>query len=381
MKKDVVYLDNNSTTELSNEVSSVLMDITINNIYGNPSSLHSFGLKTKALIEAARYGVSESLGCLPSEIIFTSGGTEANNLAIKGSFIPGLGKPDELVVSAAEHSSVVNTAASFVPSSSIRLIPLTSAGDLDLEWAERLISEDTALVSVMLANNETGAIFQVKEIAKMAHKVGAMIHCDAVQAYGKIPIDVQDLQVDFLSISGHKAHALPGVGALYVRRGIRLNSLVSGGQQEFGLRAGTENYVGIASLGVVSSDCSHVNPDKVKGLRDSFEVGLVKRIPDITINASGVDRIPNTSSVTFHGIHASSMLEALADEGVYASAGSACASGTLEPSRTLISMGLSVEDALSTVRFSLSSLTKLSDVALAIEACVKCVNAFRADRS
>lgn len=376
-KPPIVYLDNNATTELSQDVAGVVMDMVLHNIYGNPSSSHEMGTKIRTIVDAARYGIAQSLGCSSEEVVFTSGGTEANNLAIRGVYPRVGGSPDEMVISAAEHSSVSNTVEFYVGEDKTRFIPLREDGGLDLEWADRLITEDTALVSIMLANNETGAIFPVKEIVDLAHSRGALVHCDAVQAYGKIPVNVRDLGVDLLSISGHKVHALPGVGALYIRKGVLVHPIITGGSQEYALRSGTENYVGIASLGTVANEITRRKGNMESGLRDAFEKGITKRIPDIVINGRGVPRVPNTSSVTFKGIHAMSMLTALNEQGIHASAGPACSSGSAKPSRTLLAMGISEEDALSTIRFSFSNMSKLIDAARAIEACVKCAETLR----
>ena len=369
-KSDIIFLDNNSTTSLSDDAASIVFDIITNDIFGNPSSIHSSGAKIKAIVESSRVSVAKSLGCSPSEIVFTSGGTESNNMAIRGVCEGKLGEFSDIVISAAEHSSIVNT-VSCVTGNSYRIIPMYSHGSLDLEQASNLITEDTSLVSVMLASGTTGAIFQVQDIVDLAHKKGVPVHCDAVQAYGKIPIDVKELGADLVSISGHKAHALPGVGALYIREGIQLRPLITGGKQESGFRSGTENYVGISTLGIVAEEIVLSNMDKVRGLRDTFEAGIKQRISGITIQAEKVGRIPNTSSVTFQGIDALSMVTSLEESGVLASAGPACSSGFLEPAKVLLSMGLSEKQATSTVRFSFSKMSSMADSALAIEACAR----------
>jgi len=376
-KPSMVYLDNNATTELSQDVAGVVMDMVLHNIYGNPSSKHEVGEKVRTIIDAARYGVAQSLGCSSEEIIFTSGGTEANNLALRGVYYPDDTRPSDLIISGGEHASVYATAMDIAGEDRIRQIPILPNGSLDMDFAERLITEDVVLVSVMLSNNITGNIYPIKEIVRLAHDRGALVHCDAVQAYGKIPINVRDLGVDLLSISGHKAHALPGVGALYIRKGIQLHPTLTGGGQESGARAGTENYVGIASLATVANDITRRGGNMESGLRDVFEKGLLKRIPNVIVNGVESQRVPNTSSITFKGVHSASMLTALSEQGIYASAGSACSSGTAKPPRTLISMGMSEEDALSTIRFSFSSMSKIMDVALAVEACVKCAETLR----
>lgn len=372
---NIVYLDNNATTELSQDAAGVVMDIVLHNIYGNPSSSHTVGSKVRTIVDAARYSVAQSLGCSSDEIIFTSGGTESNNLAIKGI----CGSPElfGLVISSGEHSSVRESAIKAVGNGSVRYISLTPSGSVDLNVAEEVITEDIALVSVMLANNETGVIFPINEIVEIAHSRGVLVHCDAVQAYGKIPVNVKDLGVDLLSVSGHKVHALPGTGALYVRRGVMLGSQMSGGGHEGGLRSGTENYVGIATLGTVANEIINRKGIISSGLRDAFEAGIKKRIPGVVINGATSDRIPNTSSIVFRGVHSAAMLTALESYGVFASAGSACSSGSTKLSPTLLSMGLEEEDVLSTIRFSFSYMSKIMDSAKAIDACVNCVSALR----
>ena len=377
IKPSVVYLDNNATTELSQDVSGVIMDMISMNIYGNPSSQHELGNKIKTLLDAARYGVAQSLGCSSEEIIFTSGGTESNNLALRGTYRHEPGMANGIVISAAEHSSVSSTVKAIADEGHVRLIPLNADGSLDLERAERLITEDTALVSVMLANNETGVLFPVQKIVELAHKQGALVHCDAVQAYGKIPIKVRELGVDLLSVSGHKVHALPGTGALFIRKGVLVHPIITGGRQESTLRGGTENYVGIASLGTAANEITRLKGSMESGLRDAFETGILRRIPDIEINGQEVPRIPNTSSVTFKGIHSMSMLTALSEHGIHASAGPACSTGSTKPSHTLQAMGCSEESMVSTIRFSFSRMSKLMDAVMAIEACVKCAKLLR----
>lgn len=375
-KKLYVYLDSNSTTELSQEVSGVIMDIVINNIHGNPSSSHGYGIRSRALVEASRHSLAKALGCLADEIYFTGGGTESNNLALRGLFNSNVDTGGELVISAAEHSSVYNTAHS-ITGGDFNLIPLLPDGNLDLDLADKVITEDTSLVSVMLANNETGVIFPVKEIVSLAHSKGALVHCDAVQAFGKIPIDIKSLGVDLLSISGHKAHALTGVGALYVRKGIKLHPILTGGKQESGVRPGTENYIGITSLGAVASEIVNDGINSSSGLRDAFEKALVKKIPDIFINGGKVARVFNTTSVTFKGIHASVLVDYLSERGIFVSAGSACSSNKPSPSRTLLAMGLSENDALSTIRFSFSKYSTPYDTSTAIDECIKVVSSLR----
>jgi cysteine desulfurase len=364
-----IYLDNNSTTEVSETASGYILDLLLKFSCGNSSSNHEFGKRTKALIEGSRSVVADSIGAPTNSIIFTSGGTESNNLAIRGIFNPYSG--GKIVLSNAEHSSVFNTAFDVAPDS-LDYIPLTKLGHLDLEEAKEKIKEGVSLVCVMLANNEIGTVFQIKQIVELAHKVGAVVFCDAVQAYGKIDIDINELGVDLLSISGHKAHALPGIGALYIRPGLYIKPLMTGGEQESGIRAGTENYVGIVSLASAAEEITNgslVEPD----LRDAFEAALKRRFPGITIHGELVERVPNTSTITFKGIRSDTLLSVLDYNGVAASAGSACSANSVKPMKTILAMGFDEEEALSTVRFSFSKLTTIPETAQAINAVVKSV--------
>lgn len=375
-KPNSVYLDNNATTELSQDVATALVDLIVNDIYGNPSSQHWVGQRIKALLDTSRRSVSRSLGCAPEEVVFTSGGTEANSIALRGVYSYQDGGDNDAVTSAAEHSSVRNTLKEIVPEENLRMIPLLPDGSLDMRWADRLITEDTSLVSVMLANNETGALFDVETLTKIAHSKGALVHCDAIQAYGKVPVNVKDLGVDLLSISGHKAHALPGIGALYVRKGLIIHPSQRGGGQEQGIRSGTENYVGATSMGIVADEISegaYCGSDA----RNIFERALYAQLPNIKVNASAVKRLPNTSSVTFDGIYATTLVEALNERGIAASAGSACASGSSQPSPVLKGMGMTDESSLSTVRFSFSRFTTMDQVFYAVLAVTESVRALR----
>ena len=367
------YLDSNSTTELSDEVAQVIIEMITMDIYGNPSSLHEYGRRMRQVLDVSREAVGISLNCGPEAIIFTSGGTESNNIALRGVYDPYETRHNKIVISAAEHSSVRNTVYDMVEDDDyIREIPLKRDGSLDISLAAEFINEDVSLVSVMLANNETGAVFPVKEIVEMAHHYGIVVHCDAVQAYGKMPIDVVDLGVDLLSISGHKVHSLPGVGALYARRGILLRPPFSGGAHEFNLRPGTENYLGVASLGM-AAELIHNKNVVTSELRDLFELGVSSRLSGIEILAKTAQRIPNTSCIAFDGIKSSALLVALNDRNVYVSAGSACASGSVKPSETLLAMGLDESEALSSVRFSFSKYNTVGEAAYAINMVVEAV--------
>jgi len=370
------YLDSNATTEVSHEAAEAIMDLVLTDVYGNPSSTHEAGIRIRQLIEASRASVSQSLGCSPDAIIFTSGGTEANNIALRGIYNPYASSDNYIVISDGEHSSVENTVKDIAGEELISYIPLNRDGSLDLFAADKLITEDTALVSVMLANNETGVIFPVKEITDLAHSRGVLVHCDAVQAYGKIPINVKELGVDLLTVSGHKVHALPGSGALYVREGVQVRPMFTGGSQERGLRAGSENFVAIASLGAVADNILEgklVEPS----LRNAFELGIKNRVKDVEVVGQGSLRVPNTTCMIIKGVHSGALLHTLNMRKVYVSAGSACSSGLLRPPKTIVAMGVSDEEAQSTVRVSFSKYSTMADTAYAIEMFVKSIEELR----
>ncbi|MEJ2689407.1 MAG: IscS subfamily cysteine desulfurase [Deltaproteobacteria bacterium] len=348
-----IYLDHNATTPLTQEVKEAM--IAAAELFGNPSSFYAEGREAHNSLEEARRRLALLLNCTARRLIFTGRGSEANNLAIKGTafFHPGKG---HLITSAIEHPSVLNTCrwledldfeiTYLVPDATGRIAP---------ELLAAAIRPDTVLVSIMAANNETGVIQPIRQLAAVASAAGVLFHTDAVQAAGKIPLDVQDLDVDLLSISGHKFHGPKGVGALYLKKGVAVNPLVHGGKQEHGQRAGTENLMAIAGLGRAASLALEnlTDMDRVRHLRDRLEQGIVALVPDARRIGHPTERLPNTLNVTLPGIRGESLVLALDRQGVLCSSGSACKSGSPEPSHALTAMGLSAEEAHCAVRLSL----------------------------
>jgi cysteine desulfurase len=354
-----IYLDNNATTQVHPDVLSILDD-TLRNVYGNASSIHKEGQTARQVIEDARDSVARLVGASGREIVFTSGGTESNNAAIFGALsTPGI---HHIVTTAIEHPSVAEPVAELARRGhDVTIVPPSRDGVVDANAVIEAMRKETRLVAVMLANNETGVIQPVGEIGRAARERGIHMHCDAVQAAGKIDLDVDALNVDTLSLSAHKMHAPKGVGALYVRRGTTMQSHLLGGSQERRRRPGTENVPLAAAFGVAATLASDAKPRAdVRALRDRFESMIASM--GVTINGARVDRLPNTSSVVFPGGDGEGIVIALDLLGVAASTGSACSSGRVEPSRILLAMGLTPEEAKSTVRFSLSRFTTAVEI-------------------
>ncbi|HPB58521.1 MAG TPA: cysteine desulfurase NifS [Candidatus Saccharicenans sp.] len=352
----VIYFDNNATTRVSPEVKEA-MDLFLTELYGNPSSIHQFGGQVKKHLEEARAKVASLLGCQPEEIIFTSCGTESDSTAIY-SALNAYPEKKHIVTTAVEHPAIYNLCR-YLERQGYRVTYLSvdEEGQLDLEELEKAISPETAIVSIMWANNETGVIMPVEKAAAMAKEKGVLFHTDAVQAAGKIPINLKANQIDLLSISGHKLHAPKGVGVLYIRQGTKFVPFLRGGHQENGRRAGTENVPGIIALGK-ASELALKNLEKERSyvgqLRDRLEKGLIESIPNIKINGAQAPRLPNTLSVSFEFVEGESILLLLSDYGICASTGSACSSGSLEPSHVLQAMKIPFTFAHGTIRFSLS---------------------------
>ncbi|HNS04519.1 MAG TPA: cysteine desulfurase NifS [Candidatus Saccharicenans sp.] len=352
----VIYFDNNATTRVSPEVKEA-MDLFLTELYGNPSSIHQFGGQVKKHLEEARAKVASLLGCQPEEIIFTSCGTESDSTAIY-SALNAYPEKKHIVTTAVEHPAIYNLCR-YLERQGYRVTYLSvdEEGQLDLEELEKAISPETAIVSIMWANNETGVIMPVEKAAAMAKEKGVLFHTDAVQAAGKIPINLKANQIDLLSISGHKLHAPKGVGVLYIRQGTKFVPFLRGGHQENGRRAGTENVPGIIALGK-ASELALKNLEKERSyvgqLRDRLEKGLIESIPNIKINGARAPRLPNTLSVSFEFVEGESILLLLSDYGICASTGSACSSGSLEPSHVLQAMKIPFTFAHGTIRFSLS---------------------------
>ena len=354
-----IYLDHNATTPVdpavADEVAAALRDE-----FGNPSSIHHFGQRAKARLDDARTGVADLVGADPSEIVFTSGGTEADNFALRGAAeaLEPTGRR-HLIATAIEHEAVLNTLKALARRGwRTTLLPVGATGIVSPEALGQALDDDTALVSVMLANNEIGTIQPVAELAAMARARGALVHTDAVQAIGKIPVDVRALGVDLLSLSAHKFGGPKGAGALWIRRGVRLTALLTGGRHERNRRAGTENVPAIVGLGAAAAAARAKlsgEPDRLRALRDRLERGILERVPETAVNGALEPRVANTTNISFDGVEAESILIALDLEGIAVSTGSACSSGTLEPSHVLRAMGLSAHRSQNAIRFSLGT--------------------------
>lgn len=368
-EQDTIYLDNNATTALAPEcVEPVLA--CLRDCYGNPSSKHAVGERAKALLAQARAAVARLLNAAPAEIVFTASGTEANHLAIAGALAARPGK-SHVVVSAVEHPSTLSLLAHLETTGvRVTLLPVNQDGMLDLVALEQAITPDTALVSLMWANNETGVLFPIMEAAQIAQSRGALFHTDAVQVAGKIPLDLAQVPVDLLTLAGHKFHAPKGVGALFVRKGLKLQPMLFG-HQERGRRGGTENVPAIVGMGV-ACDLAATKLDAkavaMASLRDRLESGILMRIPCARINGGAAARVGNTLSVYFGELAAEAILDKLDKSGIYASSGAACTAGGTEPSHVLSAMGLSEAQALATIRFSLSRYTTETEIDHVIDA-------------
>ena len=364
-----IYFDNNATTAVAPEVFEAMTPF-LTRLYGNPSSIHTFGGQVMAHIDTARERLAALLDAQPSELIFTSCGTESDNAALRSALYTNPQR-DKLVISLVEHPAILNVALDLERQGyHVERIPVDANGRLDMEKAQEAIDDRTAIVSVMWANNETGNIQPVRELAELAHKHGALFHTDAVQAVGKVPMDLSEGWVDFLSLSGHKLHAPKGVGALYVRRGVRFHPFVLGGHQETGRRAGTENVASVVGLGMAAElatkNINHENT-VVRTLRDRLESGLVAAIPNTRVNGDVEHRLPNTTNISFEYIEGESILMLLDQYGICASSGSACTTGSLEPSHVLRAMGLPYTAAHGAIRFSLSRYNTADEVDFVLE--------------
>lgn len=354
-----IYLDHNATTPVDASVAQAMMR-TLGDLFGNASSVHYYGQQAKAAIDGARTAVAALIGAEPSEIIFTSGGTEADNFAIRGvaEALEVTGRK-HLITTGIEHEAVLNTFKALARRGwKTTVLPLDTTGILSPDRLKEAMTDDTALVSVMHANNEIGTIQPVAELAAIAHAHGALFHTDAVQSAGKIPVNVRGLGVDLLAVSGHKFYGPKGVGALWAKRGVRLAPFMAGGKQERNRRAGTENVPGIVGMGVAAQLAVEKMPaesPRLAALRDRLETGILKAVPNTDVNGVRDWRVPNTTNISFERIEAESLLIALDLEGVAVSTGSACSSGTLEPSHVLKAMGLPSHRAQNSIRFSLGA--------------------------
>ena len=358
-----VYLDHNATTPLDPRVLDAMLPF-LRDDYGNPSSLHWFGQRARGAVEEARARVAELVGADPAEIVFTSGGSESDNAALRGATAKAKPPRSGIVCTAIEHHAVLNTAKALRDEGRpVAIVRVGEGGAVDLEELAASVGETTALVSVMLANNETGVLQPVAEAARLAHARGALVHCDAVQGAGKVVVDVRALGVDLLTLSAHKIYGPKGVGCLYVRRGTPLAALVRGGGQERNRRAGTENVAGVVGFGAAAALARESLPAdavRVAALRDRLEARLLA-IPGARRNGEG-PRVPNTTNVSFEGVEAEGLLIALDLEGIAVSTGAACAAGGVEPSHVLRAMGLPPERVESSLRLSLGRATTEPDV-------------------
>ena len=361
-----IYLDYNATTPPAAAVIEAVA-ATLRDEFGNPSSVHSFGQRAKAALDRARGETAALIDADPAEIVFTSGGSEANNLAIRGVFEARLSSGrNQLVTTGIEHEAVLSTVRALeARGADVVVIPATARGVVDASAVADAISDKTALVSIMLANNEIGTVQPVSEIAAACKTRGALLHTDAVQAAGKIPFSVKTLGADLVSISAHKFYGPKGAGALWIRRGVRLTAHTTGGRQERNRRSGTENLPALVGMGVAAALAKAdlaASAASVSHLRDRLEAGILSGVPRTVVNGEGAPRVPNTTNISFEGIEAESLLIALDLEGVAVSTGSACSSGSLEPSHVLRAMGLPNNRARNSLRFSLGASTTQAEV-------------------
>ncbi len=364
-----IYLDNNATSAVAPEVTEALLPY-LQGLYGNPSSMHTFGGQLHRKVEEARAKVAALIGAEPEEIIFTSCGSESDNTAIMSAVESYLGKK-HIITSRVEHPAVLNFVKHLARKGfRATFVPVDSQGRFDMDFFMKALDEDIAVVSIMHANNETGVIFPIEEIGSVLKERKILLHTDAVQTVGKIPINVKSLPVDMLSLSGHKLHAPKGVGALYVRKGTRFSPYLIGGHQERGRRAGTENVPGIIALGK-ACELAFENIEKenvyVAELRDKLEKGLMQRCPDPRINGDTSHRLPNTANISFEYVEGEAILLRIDEYGICASSGSACTSGSLEPSHVLRAMGIPYTAIHGSVRFSLSRYNTEEEIDKVIE--------------
>ena len=367
---DGIYFDNNATTRVDQAVVDVMLPYFTEQ-FGNPSSMHSFGNKVGLAIKKARMQVQELLGAEhDSEIIFTSCGTESDSTAILSAL---RAQPErrEIITTTVEHPAIL-TLCSYLEKEGykVHLLEVDTKGRLDLEAYRKILSDQVAVVSVMWANNETGTFFPVVEMAEMAHVAGAMFHTDAVQAVGKVPLNLKDTKIDMLSVSGHKLHAPKGIGALYLKRGTRFRPMLRGGHQERGRRAGTENSTSIVGFGKAAEmaiAAMEYENTIVARLRDKLEAGILAKVPRAFVTGDATNRLPNTSNIAFEFIEGEAILLLLNKFGIAASSGSACTSGSLEPSHVMRAMSIPYTAAHGTVRFSLSRYSTEFEVNRVIE--------------
>jgi len=351
---DGIYLDHNATTPVRPEVRDRMLPF-LGELFGNPSSAHSFGQEVKVHLEEARRRIADQLGASTAQIVFTSGGTESDNYAIKGvAFAAGKG---HIITALTEHPAVLQTVSWLAKKGyEATYLPVGSSGVLDPDEVRKALRPDTILVTIMHLNNEVGTVQPIEEIGAIAKEAGIYFHCDAVQSFGKLPTKVDDLGVDLLSVAAHKIYGPKGVGALYVRKGVRIDPLIIGGAQEKRRRSGTENVAGIVGFGeaIVRAEAERTQVyDRLTGLRRKLVEGIAERIPEVVINGDAARTFPSTVSASVSHVEGESLLLSLDMEGIAVSTGSACSSGSLEPSHVLVAMGIDTVLAQGTLRFSM----------------------------
>jgi cysteine desulfurase len=367
-----VYLDHNATTPVATEVLESMLPY-LSAEYGNAASIHTFGQKARAAVETAREQVAALIGARAQEIVFTSGGTEADNHAIFGVAAPDASPTSRLhvITSSIEHEAVLNACQALEKQGAdVTYIAVDRDGRVHPDEVRRAVRKETALITIMHANNELGTVQPLEEIGRIAADADAYFHTDAVQSAGKLPIDVNALGVDLLALSGHKFYAPKGIGALYVRGGTRLRQFLYGGHHQRGFRPGTENVPGIVGLGTAAElarqSLDH-DASRISALRDRLEQGLLERVQHSRVNAARSPRTPNTANITFHGIEGEALLIALDLKGLACSTGAACSSGAVEPSHVLTAIGLPPEEARASLRFSLGRHTTAADIDFALQ--------------
>ena len=374
-----IYLDNNATTPVDPQVVEA-MESSLKENFGNPSSVHAHGRRARVRIENARGEVASLLSASDNEIYFTSGGTEANNLAITGVYFKHRNTGNHIIATKVEHPSVLGT-LKFLEQNGARIsyVSVDTNGNLDLSELEKDITKDTILISVMLVNNEIGNIYPIKKISQIAHRKNILVHTDAVQAVGKIPVNINELGIDLLSLSGHKFYGPKGIGALYIKNGISLEPLFHGGSQEKGIRSGTENTAAIIGLGKAVELIQEKLPveiERISRLRKKLEAHLLK-ITGVSINGDQERRIPGTINIRCKDISGEALLQNLDLANISVSSGSACASGSLEPSHVLLAMGLTKDEAKSSIRISLGRFTTEEELDEFIKVIMNTVNRLR----
>jgi cysteine desulfurase len=376
---DLVYLDNNATTRPAPEVVEAMLPY-LTEWYGNASSVHRFGQRSRQAIDEARAQVSAAIGCADSELLFTGGGTEGINTAVRG-LLAARSPRRRIITSTVEHSATRELCAQLAKEGAeVVEIPVDRQGTLDLDRLRDAVDDGAALVTLMWANNETGVLFPVRDIAPICRAARVPFHCDGTQAVGKIPVNVREIGIDAMSFASHKFHGPKGVGGLFVRRGLRVRPLLIGGPQERGRRGGTENVPGLVGMGKAAEMAVAALPEmnRVASLRDQLERQILNRIDDAHVNGGTDFRLPNTTNIGFARLEAEAILLLLSEQGICASAGAACSSGSLEPSHVLKAMGINARIAHGAIRFSLSRYTTADEIEHAVAALPPVIERLRA---